>query len=65
MVLFPIFLGFFVVSVHMQQQFQRAAALMCACERKRQKNPKKWGTEPFLVGLFVGDTRDTIKHKTA
>ena len=39
-----------------QQQFQRAAALMCACERKRQKNPKKWGTEPFLVGLFVGDT---------
>ena len=60
-----------------QQQFQRAAALMCSCERKRQKDKvwdskkvwydknghkkigkevEKWGTEPFLVGLYVGDT---------
>ena len=49
-----------------QQQFQRAAALMCSCERKRQKDMiwseklgkevEKWGAEPFLVGLFVGDT---------
>ena len=39
-----------------QQQFQRAAALMCSCELKRQRDPKTWGWEPFLVGLFVGDT---------
>ena len=42
------------------QQFQRASALMCACEhiRKLEKIPgtdeKKWGDEPFFVGLWVG-----------
>ena len=42
------------------QQFQRASALMCACEhvRKLERIPgtdeKKWGDEPFFVGLWVG-----------
>ncbi len=40
------------------QQFQRAAALICACEVLRREavtagNPK-WGTEPFRIGLWVG-----------
>lgn len=38
------------------QQFQRAAALMCACEVIRDKNKAKWGQLPFLVGLFVGQS---------
>ena len=44
------------------QQFQRASALMCACERIRlrvelngkSENRKKFGNSPFLVGLWVG-----------
>ena len=36
------------------QQFQRAAALICACELVRQTDPKKWGQEPFSIGLWVG-----------
>lgn len=36
------------------QQFHRAATLMCACECIRRKDPKMWGAEPFLVGLWVG-----------
>ncbi len=35
------------------QQFQRAAALICACEMLRQKEGK-WGTTPFRLGLWVG-----------
>ena len=38
------------------QQFHRAATLMCGCEYIRRKNPKKWGGEPFLVGLWVGSS---------
>jgi hypothetical protein len=36
------------------QQFQRAAALICACEVIRRADPASWGTEPFRVGLWVG-----------
>ncbi|MGZ3628510.1 MAG: DISARM system helicase DrmA, partial [Ktedonobacteraceae bacterium] len=37
------------------QQFQRAAALMCACEVIRQNDPQRtWGTTPFRLGLWVG-----------
>ena len=47
------------------QQFQRAAALMCACEVLRARNKSKWGQEPFLVGLYVGQstTPNMIGHK--
>ncbi len=38
------------------QQFQRAAILLCACEIIRRQDPGKWGSEPFLVGLWVGQT---------
>ena len=36
------------------QQFQRAAALICACELERRRDPQTWGDEPFRLGLWVG-----------
>jgi len=36
------------------QQFQRAAALVCAAEVLRRENPGTWGKEPFRIGLWVG-----------
>ncbi len=36
------------------QQFQRAAALICACETLRREEPQRWGETPFRLGLWVG-----------
>jgi hypothetical protein len=37
------------------QQFQRAAALLCACEMIRRSDPHgTWGQTPFRLGLWVG-----------
>ena len=36
------------------QQFQRATALICACEVIRREDAETWGTEPFRIGLWVG-----------
>jgi hypothetical protein len=36
------------------QQFQRAAALVCACEVIRREDEGKWGKTPFRLGLWVG-----------
>ncbi|MBN2717055.1 MAG: DISARM system helicase DrmA [Deltaproteobacteria bacterium] len=36
------------------QQFQRATALICACESLRRKSPETWGQEPFRIGVWVG-----------
>ncbi len=40
------------------QQFQRAAALICACELLRSEAEQSgnpiWGREPFRIGLWVG-----------
>jgi hypothetical protein len=36
------------------QQFQRASALVCACEVIRRSDEKTWGKEPFRIGLWVG-----------
>ena len=40
------------------QQFQRATTLICACESLRRERVKvgdtRWGTEPFRIGLWVG-----------
>ena len=55
------------------QQFQRATTLICACEFIRRskaeqieqngKMQPKWGSEPFLIGLWVGGntTPNTLK----
>ena len=37
------------------QQFQRATALICACETIRRANIGKWGETPFRLGLWVGN----------
>ncbi|QDU88400.1 hypothetical protein Pla175_17760 [Pirellulimonas nuda] len=48
------------------QQFQRATALVCACESIRRKALEKgdarWGTSPFRIGLWVG--RRTTPNRT-
>jgi hypothetical protein len=36
------------------QQFQRATALICACEVLRRQDVARWGDEPFRIGLWVG-----------
>jgi hypothetical protein len=36
------------------QQFQRAAALICACELTRRSDVARWGEEPFRIGVWVG-----------
>ena len=36
------------------QQFQRAAALVCAAEVQRRQDEQTWGSEPFRIGLWVG-----------
>lgn len=36
------------------QQFERAAALICAAEVARLEAPEVWGDEPFRIGLWVG-----------
>jgi hypothetical protein len=36
------------------QQFQRATALICACELLRRADEAQWGKEPFRIGLWVG-----------
>jgi hypothetical protein len=37
------------------QQFQRATALICACETIRKEDMGKWGETPFRIGLWVGN----------
>ncbi len=37
------------------QQFQRATALICACEAIRRAEITKWGETPFRLGLWVGN----------
>ncbi|MBA3635002.1 MAG: helicase [Rubrobacteraceae bacterium] len=49
------------------QQFQRASALVCACESIRreaiEEGDARWGAEPFRIGLWVGQraTPNTTK----
>ncbi|MFE2298462.1 helicase-related protein [Streptomyces sp. NPDC059445] len=53
------------------QQFQRAAALVCAMEKLRATDPRVMGMAPFSIGLWVGnevtpgtrgDARDALKR---
>jgi hypothetical protein len=38
------------------QQFQRATALICACDHLRRKEGVVWGGQPFSIGLWVGQS---------
>ena len=45
------------------QQFQRAAALIAACEMLRKEKPARLGTAPISLGLYVGG--DSTPNKLA
>ena len=47
------------------QQFQRAAALVCAAELIRQKDIAIWGEKPFSIGLWVGSAVSPKRYKDA
>ncbi|MCY4726809.1 DISARM system helicase DrmA [Nocardioides sp. STR2] len=47
------------------QQFQRAAALVCAAELIRQEDPATWGEEPFSIGLWVGSAVSPKRYAEA
>ena len=37
------------------QQFQRAASLICACDKIRNENKDELGTARITIGLWVGE----------
>lgn len=47
------------------QQFQRAAALICACETIRRADMGKWGAVHFRLGLWVGSKATPNSLKSA
>lgn len=47
------------------QQFQRAAAMICACEALRRSGEIGLGNEPFSIGLWVGDSATPNRRKDA
>ncbi len=47
------------------QQFQRASALICACEVLRREDPTRWREEPFRIGLWVGQATTPNRIDTA
>jgi hypothetical protein len=47
------------------QQFQRAASLICACEKLRRKRVKELGETPISIGLWVGGDVTPIRHDQA
>ncbi|MCX6407716.1 MAG: DISARM system helicase DrmA [Propionibacteriales bacterium] len=47
------------------QQFQRAAALVCAAELIRQADPATWGERPFSIGLWVGSAVSPKRYTDA
>lgn len=47
------------------QQFQRATALICACDMLRRADRATWGGEPFRIGLWVGQRSTPNQVKDA
>lgn len=47
------------------QQFQRAAAMICACESLRKQNTALLGNTPFRIGLWVGEKSVPNKYSDA
>ena len=47
------------------QQFQRAAALVCAAELIRQEDQATWGQKPFSIGLWVGSAVSPKRYSEA
>ena len=47
------------------QQFQRATALLCACEVIREEDTTKWGDTRFTIGLWVGESVTPNRYEEA
>ena len=47
------------------QQYERASALICACESIRQDNPELLGDSRISIGLWVGDATSPNRMKEA
>jgi len=47
------------------QQFERAAALVCATEHIRRSDPDCWGHVPFRLGMWVGGSLTPNRAKEA
>lgn len=47
------------------QQFERAAALVCATESIRRADPARWGFIPFRLGMWVGGSLTPNRAKEA
>jgi hypothetical protein len=47
------------------QQFERAAALVCATENIRRSDTDRWGTVPFRLGMWVGGSLTPNRSKEA
>lgn len=47
------------------QQFERASAMICACELIRRANAQRYGTEPISIGLWVGNDATPNRCSTA
>jgi hypothetical protein len=47
------------------QQFQRAAALICACDKIRKENEEELGTARITIGLWVGSDSTPNKREEA
>jgi len=47
------------------QQYQRAASLICACEKIRRNSEQELGRTPISIGLWVGGDVTPIRHDDA
>lgn len=47
------------------QQFQRAAALVCACEKIREENEAELGEDRITIGLWVGEMTPNKRSSTS
>jgi hypothetical protein len=47
------------------QQFERAAALVCATEHIRRSDEDRWGNVPFRLGMWVGGSLTPNRSKEA
>lgn len=47
------------------QQFQRAASLICACDKIRKENEEELGTPRITIGLWVGSDSTPNKRNVA
>ncbi|MGW3229172.1 helicase-related protein [Kitasatospora sp. NPDC001095] len=55
----------YTLSLLTTQQFQRAATTLCALEVLRRADPGTHGSEPFSIGLWVGESTSPNSYQAA